>query len=89
MTATSTLRIYVAVPETNAPDMHAGATPTVTLDEYPGQVFHGTLVRTDGSINPISRTLLVEVDVDNPGGLAAARRLCVRAFRHCLAAPSR
>jgi RND family efflux transporter MFP subunit len=69
MMATSTLRIYVAVPEANAPDMHAGATPTVTLDEYPGQVFHGTLVRTDGSINPISRTLLVEVDVDNPGGL--------------------
>ncbi len=40
----------------------------MTLDEYPGQIFHGTLVRTDNAINPASRTLLVEVDVDNPDG---------------------
>ena len=45
------------------------ATPaTVTFDEYPGQAFHGALARTDGAINPASRTLLVEVDVDNSDG---------------------
>ena len=65
MAATKTLRIYVAVPEIDAPAMQAGATPTVTLDEYPGQVFHGSLVRNSAAINPASRTLLVEVDVDN------------------------
>jgi RND family efflux transporter MFP subunit len=65
MTATKTLRIFVAVPEINSPAMQVGATPTVTLDEYPGQVFHGQLVRTSDTINPASRTLLVEVDVDN------------------------
>jgi RND family efflux transporter MFP subunit len=68
MMATRTLRIYVAVPEDNAPAIQIGATPTVTLDEYPGQTFHGTLVRTDNAINPASRTLLVEVDVDNSAG---------------------
>jgi RND family efflux transporter MFP subunit len=68
MTATRTLRIYVAVPEIDAPAMHVGATPTVTLDEYPGQVFHGRLVRTDDAIDPASRTLLVEVDIDNQAG---------------------
>ena len=68
MMATQTLRIYVAVPEIDAPAIHVGATPTVTLDEYPGQVFHGTLVRTDNAINPVSRTLQVEVDVDNSDG---------------------
>ena len=68
MMATQTLRIYVAVPEIDAPAMHVGATPTVTLDEYPGQVFHGSLVRTDNAINPASRTMLVEVDVDNSAG---------------------
>jgi RND family efflux transporter MFP subunit len=68
MTATKTLRIYVAVPETYFPAMHVGATPTVTLEEYPGEVFHGTLVRTNNAINPASRTLLVEVDVDNADG---------------------
>jgi RND family efflux transporter MFP subunit len=68
MTATKTLRIFVAVPEVYFPAMHAGAATTVTLDEYPGQVFHGTLVRTNNAINPASRTLLVEVDVDNAEG---------------------
>ncbi len=68
MTATETLRIYVAVPETYYPAMHVGATATVTLDEYPGEAFHGRLVRTDDAINLASRTLLVEVDVDNREG---------------------
>ena len=68
MASTRTLRIFVAVPEVYSPDMHVGATPTVTLDEYPGQVFHGTLTRTNSAINPASRTLLVEVDVDNADG---------------------
>jgi RND family efflux transporter MFP subunit len=68
LTATKVLRIYVAVPETDSPAMQIGATPTVTLDEYPGQVFRGKLVRTDNAINPVSRTLRVEVDVDNADG---------------------
>lgn len=66
MTSTRTLRIFVAVPEPYSPSMHPGATPTVTLQEYPGETFHGRLMRTDSAINPTSRTLLVEVDVDNP-----------------------
>lgn len=40
----------------------------MTFDAYPGQVFEGALTRTDGAINPTSRTLLVEVDVDNSDG---------------------
>ncbi len=68
MDATKILRIFVAVPEIDAPAMQIGATPTITLDEYPGEVFHGRLVRTDGAISPTSRTLSVEVDVDNAAG---------------------
>ena len=45
-----------------------GAPATLTLDEFPGRTFHGTLVRTANAIDPASRTLLVEVDVDNPTG---------------------
>ncbi len=66
--ATGTLRIYVAVPEVYAPQIYVGAKPSVTLDEYPGQPFEGTLVRTDKAINQLSRTLLAEVDVDNAAG---------------------
>ncbi len=65
MQATGTLRIYVAIPEIYAPQIHVGAKPGITLDEYPGQSFEGTLVRTDKAINQLSRTLLAEVDVDN------------------------
>ena len=47
--------------------------------EHPGKLFQGTLVRTADAIDPASRTLLVEIDVDNrdgqllPGSLAQVR----------------
>jgi RND family efflux transporter MFP subunit len=68
MASTRTLRIFVAAPETDAPNLQPDTTATVTFDEYPKQVFQGTLARTDGAINPASRTLLVEVDVNNADG---------------------
>ena len=40
--ATGKLRVFVAVPEIYAPDIHNGDTATLTLDEYPGQQFIGT-----------------------------------------------
>jgi RND family efflux transporter MFP subunit len=64
----SKLRVYVAVPEVYSVAAQSGALADLTLDEYPGQVFHGTLVRNSNSIDPASRTLLVEVDVENAGG---------------------
>jgi RND family efflux transporter MFP subunit len=59
------LRVFVAVPEVYAPDIHNGDTATLTLDEYPGQTFTGIVTRNSGSIDPSSRTLNVEVDVNN------------------------
>jgi RND family efflux transporter MFP subunit len=59
------LRVFVAVPEVYAPDIHNGDTATLTLDEYPDQVFTGIVTRNSGSIDPSSRTLNVEVDVNN------------------------
>jgi multidrug efflux pump subunit AcrA (membrane-fusion protein) len=41
---------------------------SLTLDEFPGESFHGTLVRNANAIDLSSRTLLAEVDVDNPAG---------------------
>ncbi len=66
--AIRTLRLYVAVPEVYSRAARPGAPATLTLDEFPGQTFHGTLVRNANSIDIASRTLLVEVDVDNPTG---------------------
>jgi RND family efflux transporter MFP subunit len=66
--AINKLRIYVAVPEVYSRAAVTGAPADLTLDEYPGEVFHGNLVRNSNSVDPASRTLLVEVDVDNGGG---------------------
>jgi RND family efflux transporter MFP subunit len=68
ITAIRTLRVYVSIPEVYSRAARPGATATLTLDEFPGQTFHGTLVRNANSIDIASRTLLVEVDVDNPTG---------------------
>ena len=62
------LRVFVAVPEIYSSAAQSGAVARLTLDEYPGQSFHGTIVRNSNAIDPTSRTLNVEVDVDNVGG---------------------
>jgi RND family efflux transporter MFP subunit len=68
MTAIHTLRVFVAVPEVYSRAARSGSTATLTLDEFPGRSFKGMLVRTANAIDLASRTLLVEVDVDNPRG---------------------
>ena len=66
---TRTLRVYVNVPEEYSQGIKPGQTAAeVALAEFPGKRFAGKLVRTSESINATTRTLLVEVDLDNPGG---------------------
>jgi RND family efflux transporter MFP subunit len=68
MAAVNKLRVYVAVPEVDALAAQTGARATLTLDEFPGEKFTGTIVRNSDSIDLASRTLNVEVDVDNAQG---------------------
>ncbi len=68
LAATRTLRVYVAVPEVYSPSVRSGGAASLTLDEFPGETFRGTIVRNTNSIDLASRTLLVEVDIDNPTG---------------------
>ena len=68
MAAVDRLRVYVAIPEVDAQAAQTGAKATLTLDEFPGETFQGTIVRDSDSIAPGSRTLNVEVDVDNGQG---------------------
>jgi RND family efflux transporter MFP subunit len=69
LAAISTLRVFVPIPEVYSNAARPGAAAALTLDEYPGRLFHGKLIRNSSAIDPASRTLLVEVDVDNPEGL--------------------
>jgi RND family efflux transporter MFP subunit len=66
--ATSKLRVYVNVPQAYSRDVTPGAHAELTQAEFPGRRFQGTIVRSSDSIDPTSRTLLTEVDVDNPAG---------------------
>jgi RND family efflux transporter MFP subunit len=62
------LRVYVNVPEEYSQGIRTGMTADLALAEFPGRKFQGKLVRTSDAINVTTRTLLVEIDVDNPTG---------------------
>jgi RND family efflux transporter MFP subunit len=62
------LRVYVNVPEEYSQGIKVGMTADLSLAEFPGHKFQGKLVRTAEAINLTTRTLLVEIEVDNPTG---------------------
>ena len=68
LAATDKLRVFVGVPEVYSRAALPGSKATLTLEEFPGMTFNGVLARSSNSIDPASRTLMVEVDVDNSGG---------------------
>ncbi len=65
---TSTLRVYVRVPETLARTVAPGQTAEFSVAEVPGRVFPAKVVRTSGAMSADSRTLLTELQVDNSHG---------------------
>jgi RND family efflux transporter MFP subunit len=66
--AIETMRVYINVPQQYSQAAKPGILANLTLQEFPGRVFSGKLVRTADAIDVASRTLLVEVDVDNSRG---------------------
>jgi RND family efflux transporter MFP subunit len=62
------LRVFVNVPEVYSRVARPGLIADLTLKEYPGRRFTGTLARTANAIDVASRTLLTEIDVDNAKG---------------------
>jgi RND family efflux transporter MFP subunit len=68
MASVNRLRIFVSVPEVDSAAAQNGAKAPLTLDEFPGETFQGTIVRNSDAIDLNSRTLNVEVDIDNRNG---------------------
>lgn len=79
--AVQTLRVYTNLPGIFSASIRHGETIDLTFAEHPNQVFHGKLVRTSDAIDPASRTLLVEVDVDNRDGKLLAGTLAQVHFK--------
>ncbi|HVT92701.1 MAG TPA: efflux RND transporter periplasmic adaptor subunit [Bryobacteraceae bacterium] len=68
LAATQRLRVYVNVPQADLSAAKPGTLADLTLAEMPGRHFQGKIVRNAAAIDPASRTLLTEVDVNNPTG---------------------
>jgi RND family efflux transporter MFP subunit len=68
LAAIGKIRVFVSVPEAYSAATRNGGKATLTLDEYPGRSFVGTITRNSNAIDQATRTLNVEVDIDNPKG---------------------
>jgi len=88
MQALQTLRVYTNVPQLFSQNIKRGAKVELTFPEYPGKTFQGTLVRTANAIDPVSRTLLVELDVDNRSGQLMPGALAQVHFKTTSATPT-
>jgi membrane fusion protein (multidrug efflux system) len=64
------LRLIVAVPEAEVASVRTGINVTFTVPAYPGEMFNGVIARIGNSVDPRTRTMPIELDVNNP-----ARRL--------------
>ena len=65
---TNPLRVYVNLPQAYSQMVQTDDMAVLTLTELPGQQFPGKVDRTAGAIDPVSRTLLTELQVDNHEG---------------------
>lgn len=76
---TRTLRIYVEVPQANVRDIKIGGTAQLTLIDRPEQNYTAKVVRTARALDPATRSLRVELNLDNrrvqllPGAFARLR----------------
>jgi RND family efflux transporter MFP subunit len=76
---TRTLRVFVQIPQAMARSIRTGQLAEMTVPEIPGRTFKPKVIRTAGVMASDSRTLLVELELDNPkeevmaGGYAQVR----------------
>jgi len=65
---TGKLRVFVQVPQAMARSIRTGQTAEMTVPELPDRVFRPRVIRTAGVLASDSRTLLAELELDNPKG---------------------
>ncbi|HEY3132375.1 MAG TPA: efflux RND transporter periplasmic adaptor subunit [Acidobacteriota bacterium] len=63
------LRFFCEIPEREVPLVTLGTRAAIRLDSLPKQIIVGKITRSSGSLNPNSRTMLVETDLPNPHGI--------------------
>ncbi len=88
MQARETLRVYTNVPQLYSQSLKRGMKIGLVFPEHPNKTYEGTLVRTADAIDPASRTLLVEIDLDNRSGELLPGSLAQVHFKTPLVGPT-
>ena len=85
------LRLNVSVPQNYVPAVKLNTKVEITVPEYPGQVYTGTVEASARSVDAASGTTRMQVVVDNAGRADAGRlrQHPHRAARNCRPSPSR
>lgn len=65
---TDRLRVYIDVPQDDSSQISPATAVWLSTQQYPGRRFAGTVARSSNAIDPVSRTMHVEVDIDNADG---------------------
>ncbi len=81
------LRVFVNVPEAYTQYISSGMAVELRFDTFPQRAFAGKVVRTANAVDPVTRTLLTEVHVDNKDGLLLPGAYVIARFAHIRAAP--
>lgn len=68
LAATTTVRVQAQVPQDVAPSVRTGSSAKVTVREFAGKTFEGTIARSAGALDDVSRTMRIEVRVPNENG---------------------
>ena len=66
VSATDPARVFIQIPQDVAPSIKVGIVSKVSVREFPGRTFDGTIARSSGELDQMSRTMLTEVRVPNP-----------------------
>ncbi len=77
MAQINTLRVYVYVPEQVCPLIRRGTPASLTFEEFPGQVFKGSVARYANALDLGTRTMMTEIDIENH-----SHRLYPRMYAH-------
>ena len=65
---TDVVRVFIDVPQGDATDVVVGGDAALTVRNHPGKEFAGKITRTAGALDPATRTLRVQIDVQNGDG---------------------
>ena len=88
----STLRVYANVPQKDVQYTKPGVRASIRIAELPGKEFHGQVARTTGALDPLTRTMLVEIHAPNEErqlqpGMFAIANLYLREHKNALVIP--